>query len=192
MAALLKRFIHKGVFMKQIQGRTMLGAAALCCMACAPSHAADLAKTAMSSPDFSTLVTAVKAAGLAGALQGKDHLTVFAPTNEAFAKLPAGTLEMLLKPENKETLASIIKYHVVPGRVTAKKVTKLPSGTNVKTLNGEAVAVRLNGGVALDPFLAGKANVTKTDIKASNGVIHVIDTVLIPPTVAKALADKGG
>jgi uncharacterized surface protein with fasciclin (FAS1) repeats len=172
---------------------TVLGAAgALMCAASAPAQAADLAETAMSAPQFSTLVTAVKAAGLAPALKGKNHLTVFAPTNDAFAKLPAGTLEMLLKPENKATLVSILKYHVVPNRVMAKTVVKLPSGTKVKTLNGESFAVRMGNGVMLDPFMAGKANVTKTDIKASNGVIHVIDTVLIPPAVARALAAKGG
>jgi uncharacterized surface protein with fasciclin (FAS1) repeats len=175
------------------KAKVLFGAAgAMMLAANAPANAADLAQTAMSAPQFSTLVTAVKAAGLAPALKGKNHLTVFAPTNEAFAKLPAGTLEMLLKPENKQTLISILKYHIVPKAVMARTVVKLPSGTNVKTLNGESFAVRLGSGVALDPFMAGQANVTKTDIKASNGVIHVLDTVLIPPMVAKALAAKGG
>ena len=148
----------------------------------------NVAEVAMSAPQFSTLVTAVKAAGLAPALMNTKNITVFAPTNAAFAKLPKGTLQMLLKPENKATLVSILKYHVLPMKATAAKVMKLKSGTNVKTLEGETMAVRLmDGGVYLDPFAAGKAKVTKTDIMASNGVIHAIDTVLIPPTVFAAM-----
>lgn len=152
--------------------------------------AENIAEVAMGAPQFSTLVTAVKAAGLAPALMGKGHLTVFAPTNEAFAKLPAGTVEMLLKPENKDTLVSILKYHVLTSQVTAKKVMGMQSGANAKTLNGETFAVRMMNGVYLDPFVSGKAKVIKTDIKASNGVIHAIDTVLIPPTVAMAMMKK--
>jgi uncharacterized surface protein with fasciclin (FAS1) repeats len=115
---------------------------------------------------------------------------VFAPTNAAFAKLPAGVLQNLLKPENKSTLQSILKYHVIPGRVTAAKVMKLHSGANVKTLNGESFAVRTGNGVMLDPFGSSKAKVIKTDVKASNGIIHAIDTVIIPPSVMRAMANS--
>ncbi|HEX8550430.1 MAG TPA: fasciclin domain-containing protein [Abditibacteriaceae bacterium] len=149
-----------------------------------------IADVAMSNDQFSTLVTAVKAAGLPPALKGKGPLTVFAPTNAAFAKLPKGTVQMLLKPENKSTLVKILTYHVVPGRVSGKKVMGMMSGANVKTLQGEKLAIRMGNGVMLDPFYSGKARVTKTDVKASNGVIHVIDTVLIPPSVARAMAKR--
>lgn len=151
----------------------------------------NVAEVAMSAPQFSTLVTAVKAAGLAPALMNTKNITVFAPTNAAFAKLPAGTVEMLLKPENKATLVSILKYHILGMKAPASKVMKLPSGTNVTTLNGETMAIRMmDGGVYLDPFASGKAHVIKTDIMASNGVIHAIDTVLIPPTVMHMMAMK--
>jgi uncharacterized surface protein with fasciclin (FAS1) repeats len=162
-------------------------------LAAAPQQASaadNIAEIAMSAPQFSTLVTAVKAAGLAPALKGHGQLTVFAPTNAAFAKLPAGTLEMLLKPENKATLVSILKYHVVGMKAPARTVTRMQSGANVRTLNGESFAVRLQNGVMLDSFGGGKANVTKTDIMASNGVIHVIDTVLIPPSVMRAMMQQ--
>jgi transforming growth factor-beta-induced protein len=157
------------------------------------ARADNIAEVAMGADQFSTLVTAVKAAGLAPALMGKGPLTVFAPTNAAFAKLPKSTLTMLLKPENKATLASILKYHVVPGRIRARNVMQLQSGTNVKSLNGESFAVRKMGGkVMLDAF-GSKANVIKTDIRADNGVIHAIDTVIIPPSVMKAMqAGNGG
>ncbi|HSB28656.1 MAG TPA: fasciclin domain-containing protein, partial [Pyrinomonadaceae bacterium] len=108
------------------------------------------------------------------ALTGEGPFTVFAPTDEAFAKLPAGTVESLLQPENKEKLKSILLYHVVSGNVTAKQVMKL-NGRTVKTLEGRSIKVGTMHGVTVDD-----ARVTKTDIKASNGVIHVIDTVLIP------------
>jgi uncharacterized surface protein with fasciclin (FAS1) repeats len=107
-------------------------------------------------------------------LTGEGPFTVFAPTDEAFAKLPAGTVESLLKPENKEKLKSILLYHVVPGNVTAKQVMKL-NGRTVKTLEGGSIKVSTMNGVTVDD-----ARVTKTDIQASNGVIHVIDTVLMP------------
>ena len=155
-----------------------------------PAHADNIAEIAMGADQFSTLVTAVKAAGLAPALMGKGPLTVFAPTNAAFAKLPKAQLAMLLKPENKATLVKILTYHVVPMKVMAKKVMTLPSGYNVKTLNGESFAVRKDmGKVMLDSF-TGKSTVIKTDIKADNGVIHAIDTVLIPPSVMKMMMDK--
>ena len=114
-----------------------------------------------------------KAAGLVETLKGPGPFTVFAPTDEAFAKLPAGTLESLLKPENKAKLAGILTYHVVAGKVMAADVVKL---TSAKTVNGQSVKVAVNGGkVTVDG-----ANVVKTDIAASNGVIHVIDAVMLP------------
>ena len=107
-------------------------------------------------------------------LKGAGPFTVFAPTDEAFAKLPAGTVESLLKPENKEKLRSILLYHVVSGKVPASKVLKL-NGRSVKTLQGNSIKVRTQHGVRVD-----NASVVQTDVMASNGVIHVIDTVLIP------------
>lgn len=127
---------------------------------------------AASNPDFSTLVTAVKAAGLAETLSGPGPFTVFAPTNEAFAKLPAGTVENLLKPENKAKLAAILTYHVVAGKVMAADVKTMKAKT-VQT--GELDIVVKNGAVTVNG-----AKVVKTDIVGSNGVIHVIDTVLMP------------
>ena len=134
----------------------------------------DIVETALEANYFSTLATALTAAGLLETLKGDGPFTVFAPTDEAFAKLPAGTVETLLKPENKEKLKAILLYHVVPGNVTADQVTKL-NGQSVKTLQGSSVKVKTSHGVRVD-----NAKVTQTDIKASNGVIHVIDTVLMP------------
>jgi uncharacterized surface protein with fasciclin (FAS1) repeats len=127
---------------------------------------------AAGNKDFSTLVAAVKAAGLAETLSGKGPFTVFAPTNEAFAKLPKGTVEDLLKPENKEKLVAILTYHVVAGKVLAKDV----KAGDAKTVNGAAATIATEGGVTI----AG-AKVVKTDIEGSNGVIHVIDSVILPP-----------
>jgi len=135
---------------------------------------ANIVETAVAAGQFKTLAAALEAAGLIDALTGKGPFTVFAPTDEAFAKLPAGTVESLLKPENKEKLKSILLYHVVAGNVTAKQVTKL-NGRTVKTLEGGSIKVSTMDGVTVDD-----ARVTKTDIQASNGVIHVIDTVLMP------------
>ena len=135
---------------------------------------ANIVETAVAAGQFKTLAAALEAAGLIDALTGKGPFTVFAPTDEAFAKLPAGTVESLLKPENKEKLKSILLYHVVPGNVTAKQVMKL-NGRTVKTLGGGSIKISTMHGVMVDD-----ARVTKTDIQASNGVIHVIDTVLIP------------
>lgn len=127
---------------------------------------------AASNDSFSTLVAAVKAAELAEALSGEGPFTIFAPTNEAFEKLPAGTVETLLKPENKEKLQAILKLHVVAGKVMAADVK---SG-DVPTLNGESIALVVSdSGVT-----AGGANVTATDIEGTNGVIHVIDAVILP------------
>ncbi len=136
------------------------------------ASAADIVETAVAG-DFNTLVAAVKAAGLVDTLKGPGPFTVFAPTDEAFAKLPPGTLESLLKPENKAKLQSILTYHVVAGNLLAKDVVKLHSA---QTVEGKSVTIKTeNGGVMVDG-----ASVTKTDIVASNGVIHVIDSVLLP------------
>jgi uncharacterized surface protein with fasciclin (FAS1) repeats len=136
------------------------------------ASAADLVDTAVSGR-FNTLVAPVKAAGLVDALKAPGPFTVFAPNDEAFAKLPAGTLENLLKPENKSQLRKILMYHVVAGQVTASDVAKLDSA---KTLEGASLTIHAgNGGV-----MVNNAHVIKTDITASNGVIHVIDTVLLP------------
>lgn len=133
---------------------------------------ADIVDTAVSR-HFNTLVAAVKAAGLVDALKGPGPFTVFAPTDEAFAKLPAGTLENLLKPENKDKLRNILTYHVVSGKVMAKDVMNLDAA---KTLEGGSVKITTgDSGV-----MVNNAHVTKTDIAASNGVIHVIDKVLLP------------
>jgi uncharacterized surface protein with fasciclin (FAS1) repeats len=127
---------------------------------------------AVGAGQFNTLVAAVKAAGLVDTLNGTGPFTVFAPTDEAFAKLPAGTVETLLKPENKEKLVAILTYHVLAGKVMAADVKTM----DAKTVNGKEASIKVDGG----KVTIGAANVVKTDIGASNGVIHVIDTVLIP------------
>ncbi len=132
-----------------------------------------IVEIAAGAEDFSTLVAAVKAADLVDVLSSKGPFTVFAPTNEAFAKLPEGTVESLLKPENKEKLIAVLKYHVVPGKVMAKDVVKVDSA---KTAQGSSVTVTVEG----KTVKVDNATVVKTDIEASNGVIHVIDTVIIP------------
>ena len=133
----------------------------------------DIVDTAVAAGSFKTLAAALKAAGLIDTLKGAGPFTVFAPTDEAFAKLPAGTVEDLLKPENKEKLVAILTYHVVAGKSMAKDVAAMSSA---KTVNGKDLAVMVHG----DKVMVGKAFVTKADIDASNGVIHVIDSVLIP------------
>ena len=136
------------------------------------ASAADIVDTAVAG-NFKTLVAAVKAAGLVDTLKGPGPFTVFAPTDEAFAKLPAGTLENLLKPENKEKLQKILTYHVVAGEVMAKDVLKLHSA---KTVEGGSLTIKASdGGV-----MVNNSHVIKTDVAASNGVVHVIDTVLLP------------
>ena len=137
-----------------------------------------IVEIAAGNPDFSTLVTAVKAAGLADTLSGPGPFTVFAPTNEAFAKLPAGTVDTLLKPANKQQLAAILAYHVVPAAVMAKD---MKPGT-VETVNGATFTVAAeDGSVILTDGQGNEAKVIATDVAASNGVIHVIDAVLLPP-----------
>ena len=128
--------------------------------------------TALNNEDLSILATAVKAAGLVDALNAEGPITVFAPTNEAFEKLPEGTLEMLLEPENKEKLVKILKFHAVGGKVMAADLTT----TEVETLNGDSVSVVVTDG---KPTIGG-AEVLNADVSASNGVVHVIDTVLLP------------
>ena len=130
---------------------------------------------AAGNKDFSTLVAAVKAAGLVETLSGKGPFTVFAPTNEAFAKLPKGTVEELLKPENKAKLTGILTYHVVAGKVMAADAIKL-DGKMAKTVNGQEIAIKVKEG----KVMINDATVTAADIVGSNGVIHVIDTVLLP------------
>jgi uncharacterized surface protein with fasciclin (FAS1) repeats len=133
----------------------------------------DIVDTAVSAGSFKTLTAALDAAGLVETLKGKGPFTVFAPTDEAFAKLPEGTLKSLLKPENKQKLTSILTYHVVAGNVKAADVIKLSSA---KTLNGQSVTIKTAGGKV---FING-ATVVKADIATTNGTIHVIDTVLLP------------
>jgi uncharacterized surface protein with fasciclin (FAS1) repeats len=143
-----------------------------------PATDTTIVDIAASNPDFSTLVTAVQAAGLAETLAGPGPYTVFAPTNDAFAKLPAGTVETLLEPANKDQLTSILTYHVVPAEVMAADVT----AGDVTTVNGATFSVSTDGGVIISDGQGGTANVVQTDIVASNGVIHVIDAVLLPPS----------
>lgn len=139
--------------------------------ASAGGYKKDIVDTAISAGSFTTLVTAVQAAGLVETLKGEGPFTVFAPTDEAFAKLPAGTLEALL--QDKAKLTAILTYHVVPGKVLASDVVKLDWAT---TVQGQKVQIKASGnGVMID-----NANVVKTDIETSNGVIHVIDSVILP------------
>lgn len=151
---------------------TILAAGALALAISSNAYAADIVDTAVAGR-FNTLVAAVKAAGLVDTLKGPGPFTVFAPTDEAFAKLPPGTLESLLQPENKDKLRKILTYHVVAGDVMASDVVTLHSA---KTVEGGILTIKTaDGGV-----MVGNAHVIKTDIVAGNGVIHVIDTVLIP------------
>jgi transforming growth factor-beta-induced protein len=143
--------------------------------------APDIVDTAVAAGTFTTLAAALEAAGLVETLKGEGPFTVFAPTDEAFAKLDKALLDDLLKPENKDTLVAILTYHVVPGRVTAADVVKL---TSAKTVQGEEITIKVEG----DTVMVNDAKVTQTDIAARNGVIHVIDTVILPPTVAEKLA----
>jgi len=145
----------------------------------------DIVDTAAGVDDFSTLVTAVKTAGLVEALKGEGPFTVFAPTNDAFGKLPEGTVDALLKPENKEKLQSVLTYHVVKGNLMASDVVgalkKNKGKMKVETLGGNELTVALDGqNVKLYDNNGNVATIVKTDVKTSNGVIHVIDTVVIP------------
>ena len=138
------------------------------------THASDIVETAIEAGNFNTLVAAVEAAGLVEVLSGDGPFTVFAPTDEAFAALPEGTIEMLLEPENVEQLVAILTYHVVPGEVPASAAAG--SVVELETVQGQAVTVDgTGGGVTVDG-----ANVIAADIEADNGIIHVIDTVILP------------
>jgi uncharacterized surface protein with fasciclin (FAS1) repeats len=134
----------------------------------------DIVDTAVGAGQFGTLVAAVKAADLVDTLKGPGPFTVFAPTDEAFKKLPAGTVESLLKPENKAKLQAVLKYHVVSGKVMAADAAKL---TSAKTVQGSELKIAATGG----SVMIDKAKVVKADIECSNGVIHVIDAVILPP-----------
>ena len=155
------------------------GAAPAASSAAKPVATKDIVATATNAGQFNTLVAAVKAAGLVSALQGKGPFTVFAPTDAAFAKLPAGTVEVLLK--DPKALANILLYHVISGEVKAAAVT---DGLTAKTLQGSPVTFKVMDGKAM----INDANITATDIMASNGVIHVIDSVILPPAAAAAQA----
>ncbi|MHC4123372.1 MAG: fasciclin domain-containing protein [Planctomycetota bacterium] len=133
----------------------------------------DVVDTAVATGDFTTLVTAIKGADLVETLKSEEPFTVLAPTDEAFSKLPSGTVENLLKPENKQKLSSILTYHVVPGKVMASEVVNL---SHAKTVNGQSLMIKTSHGTVM----VDNAKVIKTDIDCSNGVIHVIDTVLLP------------
>jgi uncharacterized surface protein with fasciclin (FAS1) repeats len=140
--------------------------------AVAGSAQKDIVETAAAAGTFNTLATALQAAGLVDTLKGKGPFTVFAPTDEAFSKLPAGTVKSLLQPANKEKLKAVLVYHVVSGDVTVAKVVKLSSA---KTLNGHDLKLTVNDGTVMND-----ATMVKADVLASNGVIHVIDTVPLP------------
>jgi uncharacterized surface protein with fasciclin (FAS1) repeats len=160
-------------FMKK---RISLGIAALAAVVMAGpavSSEKDIVDTAVSAGDFDTLAAALEAAGLVETLKGEGPFTVFAPTDEAFARLPEGTVETLLQPENIDQLTAILTYHVVPGAVKAADVVNLTEAT---TVNGQAVSIAVDGSTVL----LDEATVVATDIMASNGVIHVIDTVILP------------
>jgi uncharacterized surface protein with fasciclin (FAS1) repeats len=159
--------------------RILPGLAIVCALASTAFAAdkKDIVDTAAGAEGFKTLVAAVKAAGLVDTLKGDGPFTVLAPTDEAFAKLPAGTVETLLKPENKEKLVAILTYHVIPGKAMKADVVRL-DGKEVKTAQGSSVKIAVgDGGVMIN-----NAKVVATDIECSNGVIHAIDTVILPPS----------
>ncbi|WP_404403336.1 fasciclin domain-containing protein [Pelagibacterium halotolerans] len=135
----------------------------------------DIVDTAVAAGQFETLAAALTAAGLVEALKGPGPFTVFAPTDAAFGKLPEGTLDTLLMPENRDQLTAILTYHVVPGKVTAADVVSLNAA---ETLNGQSIRISVDG----DTVMIDGASVEMADVEATNGVIHVIDTVLIPPS----------
>lgn len=171
--------------MKSIKGIFMLIAAGVFAISATVKYAGDIVDVAAGSKDHTTLVAAVKAAGLVETLKSAGPFTVFAPTNDAFAKLPAGTVETLLKPENKAALTGILTYHVIAGNLDAAAVVAAIKKGNGKAevatvAGGKLTASIENGKVILTDGKGGKATVTATDLKGSNGVIHVIDAVLLP------------
>jgi len=139
-----------------------------------PATAGDIVETALQAGQFNTLAQALQAAGLVDALKEPGPFTVFAPTDEAFARLPEGTLEDLLKPENRDRLRNVLTYHVVSGKVTSSQVVKLREAT---ALNGQKIRISVRG----SEVRVNDARVVKPDVEASNGVIHVIDRVILPP-----------
>ncbi len=151
----------------------IIAASAMLAASAFAASAANIVETAKGAGQFNTLLAAAKAAGLAPTLSGKGPFTVFAPTDAAFAKLPKGTVQTLLKPENKRKLAALLKYHVVAGEIEAADIK--PGRSHVKTVNGKSVTVRKYGGVSINGV-----KVVAADVKASNGVIHVINRVLMP------------
>lgn len=153
--------------------KTIAGAAVALAVSMSVAKAADIVDTAAAAGSFKTLVAAVKAAGLVDTLKGAGPFTVFAPTDDAFAKLPTGTVDTLLKPENKNKLIAILTYHVVPGKTMSSAIAG--KKVDVKTVEGEELMIDGTNGV-----MVNNARVTKADIDTSNGVIHVVDTVLIP------------
>lgn len=159
--------------MKKITSLSIALAAAVVLTGPAVSNENDIVDTAISAGNFQTLAAALQAAGLVDTLKGEGPFTVFAPTDEAFSKLPEGTVESLLQPENLDQLTAILTYHVVPGAVMAEQIVGLTEAT---TVNGQTVTIQVEGSsVMLD-----NAKVVATDIMASNGVIHVIDSVILP------------
>jgi uncharacterized surface protein with fasciclin (FAS1) repeats len=161
------------MFMLRQLATGLIGAAMVVAVGQAQSANKDIVDTAVAAGSFTTLAKALQAADLVDTLKGKGPFTVFAPTDAAFAKLPPATLEDLLKPANKAKLRRILTSHVVPGRVTAADVVKL---TSAKAVSGDTIAIKANGG----SVMVDGAQVVKTDIDASNGVIHVIDSVILP------------
>ena len=166
--------------MKKICGLVviLLFTISLAFAAVASAQEKDIVDTAVAAGSFKTLATALQAAGLVETLKGPGPFTVFAPTDDAFAKLPKGALDDLLKPENKQKLVAVLTYHVVPGKVMAADVAKMKKA---KTVEGSDVTIKTKG----KKVMVDKANVIQTDIMASNGVIHVIDAVIMPPKKAK-------
>lgn len=165
--------MHNRIRHRVARAAVALAATALLMPATTHAQSKDIVDTAVAAGSFTTLAKALQAAGLVDTLKGKGPFTVFAPTDEAFAKLPAGTLEDLLKPENKQKLTQILTYHVVPGKVTALDVAKMKSA---KTVNGKSITIAQSGG----SVMVDNAKVVKTDVMASNGVVHVIDSVILP------------
>ncbi|MDP2696509.1 fasciclin domain-containing protein [Thalassospira sp.] len=156
---------------KKLFAATLVAGATV--LASLPAKAADIVDTAVAAGSFNTLVAAVQAAGLVDTLKGEGPFTVFAPTDEAFAKLPAGTVEGLLKPENRDKLVAILTYHVVPGKVMAADIAGKEMA--VASVQGDIIDVNATNGVMVD-----NATVVTADVEADNGVIHVIDTVIMP------------
>ncbi len=152
---------------------TLAAASIVAASVAGPAQAADIVDTAIEAGSFKTLVAAVQAAGLVETLKGEGPFTVFAPTDEAFAALPAGTVEDLLKPENKDKLVAVLTYHVVSGKVMS---TDLTDDMTAKTVQGGEIKIDLDKGV-----MVNDATVVTADVAADNGVIHVIDKVILPP-----------